>query len=99
MDERVTVNHFERRGSPRDFLAFDAEKPRRLDGREERPEPLAAAKARVTHRFQKARRPESLARQEGRREQGIEHPFRRIGGFHEKPRLEFACPRASVVIA
>src|SRR5208283_3666188 len=93
MDERIAMNYFDRRGGAGNAVILYAEKPRRLN-REKRPEPLAAAEAGVTHGFKKSRRPYGLARQNRRREQGLEHALRRIGGF-QQPGLEFACPRAS----
>ena len=87
------MDHFYRRGGARHALALHAEKPRRLD-REKGPEPLAAAKAGIAHRFEKSRRPHRLAGQDLGTEQAIEHALGRLGCVRQ-PGLEFACPRAS----
>src|SRR5947209_2380113 len=77
VDERIAVDHLERRAGTQRALVLRAEESRRLD-HQERPQPFAAAERRVAHRLEEARRSHRFARQRIVRQQPIEHRFGRL---------------------
>ena len=79
------------------MLALDAEQRRGLD-REKRPQPLAAAEARVAHGLDDAMRPRDLALGRGRGEQPVQQLLG-LGGRGVEPRRQTRRPRLVSVLA
>ena len=68
MDQRIAVDAFQRRAGQQRGLARNAEHRRALD-HQERPQPLAAAEARIAHRLHQPLRPRDLVGQQRVRQQ------------------------------
>ncbi len=60
VDQRIAMNHLERRTGPERPLALEAERPGGLD-HEERPQSFAAPERRIAHRLPQARGPRHLS--------------------------------------
>ena len=74
MNQRIAVNAFERRAGKQRSVARNSEHGRTLD-HQERPQPLAAAEARVAHGLHQAFRPRDFIGQNGVGQQLPEQGF------------------------